>query len=304
MAQEQVQQAGGAHEGAAKAAHRGKKKDVAKKAVPQKKEPGKQVAVHQPAPPPAPTSMLAVISQAVMDPRCDVEKMKALLDMQERIETRDSQKAFTVAFNALQAELPIINRDGKIDHSAEGTSGTTKSGRKALQTKYATYPNLNRVVGPLLKKHGFTFSSAMEPEPSGAMVVTSTLEHVGGHSRTTHFRVTADATGGKNNQQGWGSSQQYGMRYNMIALLNIVTEAKEDADNDGFPKDGPISEAQLKELIKLADDAGADKAKFCAVMGVEALAEIPQSRFAEAKQQLQRKLKQKKSQQSDFPGDR
>jgi hypothetical protein len=39
-------------------------------------------------------------------------------------------------------------------------------------------------------------------------------------------------------------------------------------------------------------------------MGVEALAEIPQSRFAEAKQQLQRKLKQKKSQQSDFPGDR
>jgi hypothetical protein len=303
MAQEQVQQAGGAHKGPAKA--KNTKPPVRKgKTVSKASAPGQQVAVHQPAPPPAPTSMLAVISQAVMDPRCDVEKMKALLDMQERIETRDSQKAFTVAFNALQAELPIINRDGKIDHSAEGTSGTTKSGRKALQTKYATYPNLNRVVGPLLKKHGFTFSSAMEPEPSGAMVVTSTLEHVGGHSRTTHFRVTADATGGKNNQQGWGSSQQYGMRYNMIALLNIVTEAKEDADNDGFPKDGPISEAQLKELIKLADDAGADKAKFCAVMGVEALAEIPQSRFAEAKQQLQRKLKQKKSQQSDFPGDR
>jgi hypothetical protein len=276
---------------------------VAKKIVPKAKPPGQQVAVHQPAPPPAPTSMLAVISQAVLDPRCDVEKMKALLDMQERIETRDAQKAFTVAFNALQAELPIINKDGKIDHSAEGTSGTTRSGRRALQTKYATYPNLNRVVGPLLKRHGFTFSSSMEPDPSGAMVVISTLEHVGGHSRTTHFRVTADATGGKNNQQGWGSSQQYGMRYNMIALLNIVTEAREDADNDGFPQDPPITKEQLAELIRLADEVGADKAKFCEVMDVEAMPDIRQSQFELAKQQLNRKRKAKQR-QSDFPGDR
>jgi hypothetical protein len=301
MAQEQVQAAGAAPQ-KAKGKNPAKGKAVAKARV---RKAGTAVAVHKPAPPPAPTSMLAVISQAVMDPRCDVEKMKALLDMQERIEERDSKKAFTVAFNALQAELPIINRDGKIDHSSGDGTGTTRSGKRALQTKYATYPNLNRVVGPLLKRHGFTFSSAMEPELSGAMVVTSTLEHVGGFSRTTHFRVTADATGGKNNQQGWGSSQQYGMRYNMIALLNIVTEAKEDIDNDGFAKDGPVTKAQLDELVKLADDAGANKAKFCIIMNVESFAEIPQSRFAEAKQQLNRKLKLKQAQQaSDFPGDR
>lgn len=248
--------------------------------------------------------MLQVIAQAVMDPRCDVEKMRALLDMQRDIEDRDAKKAFTRAFNALQAELPIINKDGKIDHSADGGE-TTRSGKKALKTGYATYPNLNRVVGPLLKKHGFTFSSAMVPDPAGPMVVTSTLSHVEGDSRTTHFRVTADATGGKNNQQGWGSSQQYGMRYNMIALLNIVTEAKEDVDNDGHPKDGPITAEQLKELIKIADDAGADKQKFCVVMNVDSMAGIPQSRFAEAKQQLNRKLKKKQATANDgFPGDR
>jgi hypothetical protein len=257
--------------------------------------------VHQA--PPVPTNFLQVVHQAVMDPRCDVEKMKALLDMQERIEERDAKKAFTVAFNALQAELPIIDKDGKIDHSSGDGTGTTRSGKRALQTKYATYPNLNRVVGPLLKKYGFTFSSVMEPDASGAMVVASTLEHVAGYSRTTHFRVTADTTGGKNNQQGWGSSQQYGMRYNMIALLNIVTEAKEDQDNDGFPPNTNITKKQLEELIKLADEVGADKAKFCEVMGVEALAQIPASQFDLAKQQLNRKRKAKQ-QQSDFPGDR
>lgn len=277
------------------------------KTKPKKKAASKAVTIHKPTPPATPRNFLEVVATAVMDPRCDVDKMKALLDMQERIEERDSKKAFTVAFNALQGELPVINRDGKIDHSSDGGE-TTRSGRRALKTSYATYPNLNRVVGPLLKKHGFTFSSAMGPEASGAMVVASTLEHVAGHSRATHFRITADATGGKNNQQGWGSSQQYGMRYNMIALLNIVTEAKEDADNDGFPKgDGPVSPAQLKVLIKLADDAGADKAKFCAVMEVDSMADIPAARFAEAKAQLERKLKaknNKKTQTSDFPGDR
>jgi hypothetical protein len=233
--------------------------------------------------------MLQVIAQAVMDPRCDVEKMRALLDMQRDIEERDSKKAFTRAFNALQAELPIINKDGKIDHSSDG-GDTTRSGKKALKTSYATYPNLNRVVQPLLKKHGFTFSTSMEPDPSGSMVAISTLEHVEGHARKTSFRLTADATGGKNNQQGWGSSQQYGMRYNMIALLNIVTEAREDADNDGFPVTKPISLEQLAELIKLADAAGADKAKFCEVMGVDSFAAIPAKRYEEAVKQLNRKL--------------
>lgn len=260
--------------------------------------------VHQPPTPAVPPSnMLQVIATAVMDPRCDVEKMKALLDMQERIEQRDAQKAFTVAFNKLQAELPVINRDGRIDHSADGGT-TTRSGKRALKTSYATYPALNRVCGPLLKKHGFTFSTSMEPEPSGVMVAVSTLEHVEGASRKTQFRLTADATGGKNNQQGWGSSQQYGMRYNMIALLNIVTETKEDADNDGFPQSELITDAQTKELIRLLDEAGGDKAKFCAAFEVDGIAMLPASSFEDAKQRIATYKATKAKLTHDFPGDR
>lgn len=250
---------------------------------------GTQVAVVQP---PAPTNMLQVIAVAVMDPRCDTEKMRALLDMQRDIEDRDAKKAFTRAFNALQAELPVINKDGKIDHG----EGTTAKGNQKLKTRFATYPNLNRVVGPLMKKHGFTFSTSMEPDPSGTMIAVSTLSHVEGDSRKTHFRLTADTTGSKNNQQGWGSSQQYGMRYNMIALLNIVTEAREDADNDGFPAAKLITTEQTAELVALADTAKADKRKFCEVMGVTGIAQIPESRFEEAKKQLNRKLKQRQAQ--------
>ncbi len=260
--------------------------------------------VRQPAPPAAPRNFLQVIAEATLNPACDVAKMQALLDMQRQIEDREERKAFTVAFNALQAELPIVTKDGKIDHG----DGVTAKGNKKLKTSFATYPNLNRVCGPLLKKHGFTFSSSVEPEASGAMIVISTLEHIAGGSRSTRFRLTADATGGKNNQQGWGSSQQYGMRYNMIALLNIVSEAKEDTDNDGFPADESITDAQTKELIKLLDDAGGSKAKFCAAFGVEGIAMILAKDFEDAKGRIAayKAVKAAKAQKatSDFPGDR
>lgn len=256
---------------------------------------------------PVERSFLQVVAEATLNPACDVGKMNALLDMQERIEDRDAKKAWARDFNAMQSELPTIDKDGKIDHG----DGVTARGNAKLKTKFATFPNMMEICRPIMKRHNFSLSSLIEPAADGARInVVSILEHTGGKERTSRFPMTADATGGKNNQQGWGSSQQYGMRYNMIALLQIVTKAKEDVDNDGFDKpkdDGRISFDQLKGLIKLADEAGADKAKFCGVMKVDSMADIPVSRFEEAKTQLNRKLaaKQKKAvTASDFPGDR
>ena len=218
---------------AAKAESAAAKKDRLKAEAAVK--PRQEIAKIEPASPPAPRSMLEVIAQAVMNPACDVAKMEALLNMQERIEANDAKKAFTRAFNALQEELPIINKDGLIDHG----DGVTAKGNKKLKTKWATYPNIMRVCGPLLKKHGFTLSNVIEPSADAArIVVVGYLEHIDGHSRVSRFPLGIDATGGKNNNQGWGSSQQYGMRYNAIALLNIVSEAKQDDDNDGFRPKG------------------------------------------------------------------
>lgn len=269
-----------------------KPKKVASRAV--------STVVNQPASPPPPGNFLQIVATAAMDPRCDTSKMQALLDMQRQIEDRNEQKAWTRAFNAMQGELPAIDKDGKIDHG----EGTTARGNQKLKTRFATFPALNDVCKPIMKRHGFTLSSLVEPGNDGRIEVVSILEHVEGKSRTSRFPMTLDTTGGKNNQQGAGSSMQYGMRYNMIALLQIVTKAPEDVDNDGFKKDEPISEKQLAELIALADSAGADKAKFCTVMNVDGMAQIPTSRFEEAKAQLQRKLKAKQRKAAaDFPGD-
>ena len=212
---------------------------------PIKKTAPRSLVVHEPAPPPAPTSLLQVIATAAANPRCNVDKMKELLNLQKEIEERDAKKAFTVAFNALQSELPVINRDGKIDHG----DGVTAKGNKKLKTRYATYPNLMEVCKPLLKRHGFTLSNTVKSNAAGLMVITGHLEHIGGHSRETDFTLGADTSSGKNNNQGWGSSQQYGMRYNAIALLNITTRDPKNTDNDGFAVPETLTEEQAASVV-------------------------------------------------------
>ena len=257
----------------------------------------------------SPAHMLKVIADAAANPECDAGKMKALHDLMKDVYEFEGKKAFTRAFNALQAELPAITRDGKIDHSSDG-GDRTRSGKKALKTAYATYPNIMRVVNPLLKKHGFTLSNVVEPTPDGARInVVGYLEHIEGHSRISRFPMSLDTTGGKNNQQGWGSSQQYAMRYNAIALLNIVSEAPQDHDNDGFerkqrprsandpdkperqpeefggfPGDAPppISEDQAIILRDAIDECGVTTETFCKKYNIDRVAALPAAKFDDA----------------------
>src|SRR6267154_1165524 len=176
-----------------------RKKKLAKKVT--RKVPSKAVStVVQQPPAQVQRTFLQVVYEAAMNPSVDVAKMEALLNMQERIEERDAKKMWTAAFNAMQGELPAIDKDGKIDHG----DGVTARGNAKLKTSFSTFPNLNGVCKPIMKKHGFTLSSLIEPHADGARInVVSILEHTGGMSRTSRFPMSADATGGKNNQQGW-----------------------------------------------------------------------------------------------------
>lgn len=265
---------------------------------------------------PAPTTLYGAIIAAARDPSVDADKMEKLVDLQMKVEANEARKAFTRAFAALKRHLPHINKDGNIDHGDE--HGRTKSGKKALKTRYATYPALMEVCEPLLDEHGFTLSSVIEPSADGVKInVVSYLEHVDGHSRVSRFPLGADASGGKNNNQGWGSSQQYGMRYNAIALLNIVTKDPRDSDNDGYPKPESqeivlVSMEQAQRLRVAIDECGVGADRFCKKFGVDSIPDLPANKFNDAlkacKHYADEKAKHAKtagpSTDETFPGDR
>lgn len=246
---------------------------------------------------PEPTSFLAVVARAAADPRTDTAKMQAILDMQKQFEDREATKAFTRDFIALQKVLPVINRDGKIEvREKDPRTGSREGGRVQQSSPYATYPNIMRICKPLLDQHGFCLASWIEPEPGGARImVVSQLDHVEHHHRTSRFPLPAETSRSKNNVQGWGSSQQYGMRYNAIALLNIVSEAPQDVDRDGHQgnfkaaKGGgfaevadppaPISPTQRDKIVDLITAAKITESQFCSRYGINQIIQLPSNLF-------------------------
>jgi hypothetical protein len=251
-----------------------------------------EVAVHQPsAAPAAPKSVLAIIAEAASNPAVNPENMRALLDMQKEIVAEERKQAFDAAFIALQAELPVINKDGKIE--------IRKDGKLLQSTPYATFETIMDVVQPLLTKHGFGLSFETKAAGEKLLVIGHLIGH--GHERHTEFPLPAEASGSKNNVQGWGSTEKYGMRYATIALLNIRSRALQDADTDGFPGDfkrskgGGLAEAppkqetltasEAKSLREKMDECGVDVAKFCGHFGLTKVADLPRELLPTARKE-------------------
>lgn len=245
---------------------------------------------------PEPTNMLAVIARAAADPRTDTAKMQALLDMQKGIMADESKRAFNAAFIALQNDLPSVGRDGRIEIREKNAAGSREGGRVQQSTPYATFNNIMKTIKPLLNRHGFALS--FSTEPAGERILVKGLLEGHGHERSTAFPLPAETSGSKNNVQGWGSSMSYGKRYCTIALLNIVSEAAEDADTDGHagnfkPAKGGgfaevpekmalISADQREELLRKIEWCGVSLTVFHEHYGIAKIGELPADLYESA----------------------
>lgn len=222
----------------------------------------------------APSTMLDIISRAAADPNTDPAKMHSLLDVQERMMNKQAEINFNIDFGKLQAELPSITQDAKIVHSGK------------LIANYATYEAIDKVIRPLLVKHGFSLrynSKGWE----GKVVIYGTLAHRDGHSITDEIPLGIDASGAKNNVQGVGSTIAYGKRYLVGMLLNLVFCGEDD---DGV-KAGhvPINDEQATEIKDKLRSTGADVKKFLEYMGAASVDEIAAKNYSKAIVALNRK---------------
>jgi hypothetical protein len=216
-------------------------------------------------------SLLAIIADAAANPSVNTEKMDALLRMQREIMHDEAVIAFRQAFIELQAELPEINKDGKIE--------IAKIGQK---TFYATFENINRVCRPMLRQHGFGIWFESTPVTEGGVRVTCHLDHRAGHSISSTLQGPLDTSGSKQNIQGIGSSFAYLKRYSMIGVLNIQTYAEQDRDRDGSKPVEKITGPQAKAILKAIDECGVPVATFIDKFKVTAVHELPASQYDEA----------------------
>jgi hypothetical protein len=164
-----------------------------------------------------PDTVVSMFERAAKDKDVDAGKLEKLISLQERIMRVNAEAAFNRAFVAMVLEIPEVDRKGQI-----------KNREGAIQSRYSRFEDIQRVVKPILKAHGFYMGFRSEWPAPGFVKVIGILTHVDGHSRESEFMALGDSSGNKNDIQALGSSVSYGRRYTTIDLLNITCKGVDD----------------------------------------------------------------------------
>lgn len=226
----------------------------------------------------AAAGLIGLIERLAQNPNVDIERMTALLDMQERIMDKMARAAFTRDFSAMSQELPRIVKTGSVGYKEDKND---KNSAVIEAFKFAKFEDIDEVVRPILHKFGFAIHFVSENRDGGGLTIVGTLSHCDGHEKVCRLPLALDTSGGKNNLQGMGSTTSYGIRYAHKILLNLVFVG-EDNDGLGDPPE-PITNEQAVELDNAlrAKEATISEEKrptlrprFLAYMGVASIPEI------------------------------
>lgn len=236
-------------------------------------------------------SLLNIIAEASQNPAVDVGKLSALLELQERVLGKQAEAAFNQAFGRLIPKLPRIKKGGRVEYPKDKKN---PDGPKEKAFNFARWEDIDEIIRPLLLEEGFTLSFNTSPRQGdgGGIVVTGTLLHSSGHTRSASIPLALDSSGGKNNIQGMGSTFSYGKRYTTTALLNLVFEGEDDDGKRGGMSF--ISDAQVAELRGLLDATKTGEARFLETLTSEArnIEEVEARDFARLKNALLSKQQQ------------
>lgn len=123
----------------------------------------------------------------------------------------EKHENLAAALAAVQAEMPKIGKGNRAD------AGT-------YSYSYADLADIVAVVGPVMGKHGLSFSSKPTLNDDGKFVLEYRLRHASDQEDVGQYPLPSSGT-----PQQMGSAQSYARRYCLLAVLNLAP----DDDDDG-----------------------------------------------------------------------
>lgn len=209
--------------------------------------------------------------------------LKQIMDLRDREEARLAKLAFTKALAAAKAELKPIMKTREVDY--------TPQGKQRVNYRHEDLAGIEEQAGPILTKHGLSYTYESDNGPEKPITVTCVLEHVDGHSTRTPLSAGADTSGGKNSLQAIASAVTYLQRYTLKLALGLSVSH----DNDGRTADQTvqefITEDQVMQLRDLLTSTGANEAKFLQFIKLPSLDKIYASAFDKAVDTIKQRRK-------------
>lgn len=195
-----------------------------------------------------------------------VAALEKLVDLHDRVDRRNAEKDFYRELAEFRSECPQIKKSK--------TAGKTSDAGGRFGYKYADLGDVEKTVGKLLYKRGFSYYWTGRVYAEGDKLLreeTCYLLHKNGHKISSTATVPLGGDVGRmNDMQKFGSGQTYAKRYSLVAVLGLPTT---DEDTDGADPT-TISESQAVDLEAKIEEFGADKSKFLELMGAKEFSEI------------------------------
>lgn len=233
---------------------------------------------------PAQTETAAIISmieRTVRDVSIPIDRLEKMLELRDRIEGRNAERAFDAAMTAAQSEMRPVAKD---------------SSNPQTRSKYASYNALDSALRPTYTHHGFSLSFNTGTATENEIEIICDVAHRDGHKRPYKIPMPRDGKGAKGNDvmtktHATGSATTYGRRYLLQMIFNIVTGDDDGNAASGLTSrtDGTVSEEQVLRIQSLIVEVGADIPRFLKFFKVETVEDLPASQFATAVQMLNRK---------------
>jgi hypothetical protein len=203
---------------------------------------------------------------AALDRGADGEILAQLIGLHERSRADDARRAFEAALTAAKAELPVIAK-------------TQIASIGAKHYRHEDLAEISRTVSPILARHGlaYRFRSRTDGE---AVTLTCVISHRDGHSEENSLSAAPDHSGEKNAIQAVGSTLTYLQRMTLKAALGLA--AAEDDDGKAASSLQTITRPQVRELLALIEEVGAESEALLRFFKIKAFAELPARRFRQA----------------------
>lgn len=184
--------------------------------------------------------VVSVIERAINNPKLDVKKMQAIMDMQMAAIRFQAEIAYNKAMTDCQAIMPHIKAN---------------KFNKQTNSNYADLAAIDTVIRPIYTSHGFNLSFDTEQLENGNIRIICWVRHREGHKERHTLTGALDAAGfkgtaNKTGIQASGSTVSYLQRYTTKMIFNVIIEGE---DNDGNSKKPEKREDEFSRRVQ--DDA-------------------------------------------------
>lgn len=193
-------------------------------------------------------SMMQMVRELALDERVDAGKLETVMRVANQQQDREREIEFYQAKNRAVREMPLIRKDGRIVILDKNRPDDMSLAR--VQGHFEKWPDVQSAITPVLDRHCLTLTHKVD-HADGQTIVIAVLTHDNGYREESGpMRLPLDTSGGKNNVQGAGSSQTYGMRYTARAIcgLRLIGGQKDDDGNLTAMPDEPLNDQQQRRL--------------------------------------------------------